>query len=195
MLTAATTVPARSRTGALTDATPASRSSTLSIQPSADSASRRQHLAGRPDVERQQRCPRARSSAARGATAARRRTVGRRPRARTAARSRRCARAAGACTGAASSANAELLGRGTPERDELEAEAEPALCVAANQVVLLERDREPMRGRPRQLAVALQLGEVERAIGAAPAGSAPPCRARRRRLHCPYSGMLSHHLG
>ena len=53
-LTAATTVASPARTGALTDATPASRSSTLATQPARTELAR-QHAARRSEVERQPR--------------------------------------------------------------------------------------------------------------------------------------------
>ena len=67
-------------------------------------------------------------------------------------------------------------------------------AVAADEVVLLERDDEPVGGRPRQAGRLLQLGQVERPLRAARATAPPPCRSRRRRLHCPHSGTLSHIL-
>ena len=149
MLTAARIPVSARATGALTDATPGSRSSTLSIQPTLAELAR-QHPPGRAEVERQQR------------------TLGHDPAQAVRRRQRHDTAApvaladvqlhalAGVRRAARSSAGGRARRAGSapprraPSADQAEAEAEPPGAVASQQAVRLERDRQAVGGRPRQ---------------------------------------------
>ena len=125
------------------------------------------HRAGRAAVERQQARLPARSSAGRASTAATPRSAGRRPRRRTAARSRRLRRAAASRSGGRARP-AGTRPRRLARADQLEAEAEAALRIAAHQTVLLERDGQAVGRRPRQAGLR---------PAARPGRAGPPARA------------------
>ena len=150
-----------STTGALTDATPASRSSTLSTQPAGPS-SPRQDAAGRADVERQQ--------GALGHDPAQ--PVGRLQRHDAAPPVALAHEQLHALAGLVAQrgepgpgevGEREPVGGGVAEPDERQPEAEPPVGVAAHQAVLLEGDGQAVGRRPRQPGRRLQLGEAARA--------------------------------
>ena len=158
-LTAAITDPSCPRTGALTEATPASRSATLSAHPRfSDSGSPRRmrpggaHVEGQRGAERHDRAQ----------------TVGRLERLDAHAaiavahvQLRALARRVAQCSsaGLATSGSPKPMRSRAPERDEAEPEREATVRVPAHQAVRFERGREPVRGRTRQAGHQHELGE------------------------------------
>ena len=158
---AATTTPDASTIGALTEATPGSRSPTLSTQPAAGRLAE-QHPAGRPEVERQQRplrddptqtvrrLERDHTAAGVAFTDEQLHALAGRLAQRPEHRRRRCDQR-------------EAPGCRPAERDEVRAEFEAAVVVAPQQPVRLQRGGQPVGGRPRQAGRRLQFAERSRA--------------------------------
>ena len=161
-LTAATIDPSLDFTGALTDATPASRSSTLATHPGAGTTG--QCLAGGAGVEREQH-------ALWHDPAQRVRRLQRQDTAPLGALTHEQLHALAACV-------AELLERRPrqgrqwvalcrrpPQRRQLGAEVEAPVAVTSQQTVPFERDREAVGRRPRQIGGLLQIGQRPRLGG------------------------------
>ena len=184
MLTAATRSPCADRTGALTDATPASRSSTLATHPCGPSS---------PDSTRPadpsssgSRAPRARSTARRAATGATARTVAASP-----SRTNSCTLSPVSSRSRVSAGSRQLDEREAfvgdpPERRQFRPEVEPSVVVAPQQPVRLERHGETVGGRPWETGRRLETAERASADPQRHAGCRSPCRARRHPLQCPY---------
>ena len=153
---------APSRTGAHTDATPASRSSTLSTHPGSDGAAiARSTRPAEPAVERQRRRRRPRSCAARAATRATRRRRRRSP-----SRTYSCTLSPGVVAQLRRARACQLR-----QREALSSAARPSVASPnprANRpspsrrtrLVHLERDGEPVGRRPRQAGGSDQLAEA-----------------------------------
>ena len=158
-LTAAITEPSCPRTGALTDATPASRSATLSAHPRfSDSGSPRRmrpggaHVEGQRGAERHDRAQ----------------TVGRLERldahpaiavAHVQLHALPCRVAQRFERGPGDLGQPQPVRSRAPERDEPEPEREATVQVAAHQAVRFERGREAIRGRTRQAGHGHELGQ------------------------------------
>ena len=177
-LTAAITLPAASRTGALTDATPGSRSSTLSTQPRPRRPSPRSTLPAEPRSSGSDGADGDDRAQARAATRARRRT----PAVAVAhvelhALARLVAQPLE--RGAGDLGQRRAVGRGPAQGDEAQAEGEPAVAVAAHEAVGLEGDgqavgRGPGRARWPPPARPAPAGRRSRASRTSTALSSTP---------------------
>ena len=168
----------RSRTGALTEATPGSRSSTLSTQPSGDARLTTQEPPGGADIERERGAHRRRWCAARGARRATRcRRDGRR-RGRRAARSLPSRRASAPAPGGDSCASGAPSSAARPSVDQPNPSANRPSPSRRTKPVGLQRDRQPVRGGPGQAGggdeLAQRLGPSARRPGRSTALSSTP---------------------